>query len=266
MFRHWLRRMSRPFDDPIPSFEHAFARAAAAQGLERRVIGRAGPDEIVFWTRPARSGPGTTVFLSSGIHGDEPCGPGAVLEFLKSSPLPDDCEWVIAPILNPSGLRAGTRENADGIDLNRDFYRQKTEEVGAVIEWWSHQRPRDLVHLSLHEDWEADGFYLYEINTSPRGGLGSRIVDRLSGLFPVQNEGPVDDHELSGPGLILHAPEPDDREGWPEAIWLAKHHPVLSLTFEAPGTYGTRLRRTGLMAALAATVRRVSGPRHRRAA
>ena len=150
MFRHWLRRMSRPFDDPIPSFEHAFARAAAAQGLERRVIGRAGPDEIVFWTRPARSGPGTTVFLSSGIHGDEPCGPGAVLEFLKSSPLPDDCEWVIAPILNPSGLRAGTRENADGIDLNRDFYRQKTEEVGAVIEWWSHQRPRDLVHLSLH--------------------------------------------------------------------------------------------------------------------
>ena len=192
--------------------------------------------------------------------------PAALLEFLKSDPLPDDCDWVIAPLLNPSGLRAGTRGNADGIDLNRDFYRLRSEEVNAVTDWWSRQRPRNLVHLSLHEDWEAEGFYLYEINSGGRDPLGSRIVERISSQFPIQSHGPVDDHELSGPGLILHAPEPDDLEGWPEAIWLAKHHPVLSLTFEAPGTYGIRLRRTGLMAALAATVRRVSGPRHRRAA
>ncbi len=258
--------MSSHHDDPLPVFEHAFARAAASQGLERRVIGRAGSDEITFWTRPARRGPGTTMFLSSGIHGDEPCGPGAVLEFLKGSPLPDDCEWVIAPLLNPSGLRAGTRENADGIDLNRDFFRQLSEEVNAVTAWWSRQRPRSLVHLSLHEDWEAEGFYLYEINSGERESLAPRIVERISSQFPIQSYGPVDNHELSGPGLIIHAPEPHDHEGWPEAIWLAKHHPVLSLTFEAPGSYGIRLRRTGLMAALAATVRRVSGPRHRRAA
>lgn len=258
--------MNTSSDDSMRRFDEAFAKVAANHGLTREVIGRVNGDDLVFWKRAARRGPGTSVFLSSGIHGDEPCGPLAMLEFLKSEPLPDDCEWVIAPLLNPSGLRAGTRENADGIDLNRDFFRLRSEEVTAVTAWWSRQHPRSLVHLSLHEDWEAEGFYLYEINSGERESLAPRIVERISGQFPIQSQGPVDDHELSGPGLILHAPEPDDREGWPEAIWLAKHHPVLSLTFEAPGTYGTRLRRTGLMAALAATVRRVSGPRNRRAA
>lgn len=252
--------------DLVTRFERRFARAAAAHGLERQVIGRTGGDDLAFWTRGPRSGGRTRVFLSSGIHGDEPCGPLAMLEFLKSSPLPEDCEWILAPTLNPSGLRAGTRENAEGIDLNRDFFRRRSEEVNAVIDWWSRRDPVPLVHLSLHEDWEAEGFYLYEINTGDRAPLGARIVNRIGGLFPMQRRGPVDDHELSGPGLILHAPEPDDREGWPEAIWLAKNHPVLSLTFEAPGTYGTRLRRTGLRAALAATVRRVSVPRLRWAA
>jgi hypothetical protein len=258
--------MTTSSDDPILRFEEAFAKVAESHGLTREVIGQVNGDDLVFWTRAARRGPGTSVFLSSGIHGDEPCGPLAMLEFLRSDPLPDDCEWVIAPLLNPSGLRAGTRGNAEGIDLNRDFYRLRSEEVNAVTDWWSRQHPRNLVHLSLHEDWEAEGFYLYEINSGGRDPLGSRVVERISSQFPIQAHGPVDDHELSGPGLILHAPEPDDLEGWPEAIWLAKHHPVLSLTFEAPGTYGTRLRRTGLMAALAATVRRVSGSRHRRAA
>lgn len=250
-------------EDPLAGFHAAFSAVAAGHGLERQLIGRAGDDDLYFWTRPARRGPGATVFLSSGIHGDEPCGPLAILEYLKSAPLPDHLEWVVAPMLNPSGLRAGTRENADGVDLNRDFFWEETEEVAAVTDWWSQRRARSLVHLSLHEDWEADGFYLYEINSGDRAPLGARVIDRLSGLFPVQVNGPVDDHELTAPGLIVHAPEPDDLYGWPEAIWLAKHHPVLSLTFEAPGSYGPRLRRTGLMAALAAAVKRVS---HERAA
>ncbi len=252
--------------DPVFRFNRRFARVAATHGLERQVIGCVGGDDLSFWTRSARRGTGTRVFLSAGIHGDEPCGPLAMLEFLKASSLPDDFEWVVAPLLNPSGLRNGTRENAEGIDLNRDFYRRRSEEVNAMIDWWSQRGPRPLVHLSLHEDWEAEGFYLYEINTGGHAPLGARIVSRIGGLFPVQRRGPVDDHELSGPGLILHAPEPDDREGWPEAIWLAKHHPVLSLTFEAPGTYGTRLRRTGLKAALAATLRRLKVPRQQWAA
>lgn len=253
--------MNAAIEDSLASFRSVFSSVAARQGLERSVVGRVGDDELLFWTRPAQRGSGATVFLSAGIHGDEPCGPLALLEYLRSSPLSDEFEWVVAPVLNPSGLRAGTRENADGIDLNRDFLRKRSEEVGAITEWWSRRQPRAMLHLSLHEDWEARGFYLYEINTGDRPAIGSRIVERIAPLFPVQEEGPVDDHELSSPGLIVHAPEPDEEDGWPEAIWLAKQFPVLSLTFEAPGTYGSRLRRTGLMAAIAATMRRVSHER-----
>jgi len=250
--------VNQPAQDPVADFREAFSKVAASHGLEREVIGRVGDDDLVFWTRAAKHGPGTTVFLSAGIHGDEPCGPLAILEYLKSASLPDHCEWVIAPLLNPSGLRAGTRENADGIDLNRDFQRRETEEVNAVIDWWSRRRPLSLVHLSLHEDWEAEGFYLYEINTGGHPAMGARIVDRLSPLFPVQEQGPVDDHELSGPGLILHEAEPHDGEGWPEAIWVTKNYPALSLTFEAPSSYGMSLRQDGLMAAIAEAVKWLS--------
>jgi protein MpaA len=54
------------------------------------------------------------------IHGDEPAGV-PVARRLESLPGPTEAVLVIVPDLNPDGVTAGTRTNAHGVDLNRNF-------------------------------------------------------------------------------------------------------------------------------------------------
>src|SRR6185436_15747808 len=61
------------------------------------------------------------VYISTGIHGDEPAGPLAVRELLKENAWPDHIEFWLCPCLNPTGFPRNTRGSADGIDLNRDY-------------------------------------------------------------------------------------------------------------------------------------------------
>ena len=63
------------------------------------------------------SAPRLLVFGS--VHGNETAGiaVAAALERLS----PDDLDLWIVPDLNPDGVAAGTRQNAHGVDLNRNF-------------------------------------------------------------------------------------------------------------------------------------------------
>lgn len=66
-----------------------------------------------------------TTFIMSAIHGDErPCPTVArqLIEYLKKNPRELDGRKVwIMPIANPDGWLRGTRQNANGVDLNRNF-------------------------------------------------------------------------------------------------------------------------------------------------
>ena len=54
------------------------------------------------------------------IHGNEPAGI-AIARALTNTPVPPEVDlWVVAD-LNPDGVAAGTRANAHGVDLNRNF-------------------------------------------------------------------------------------------------------------------------------------------------
>jgi hypothetical protein len=105
-------------------------------------------------------------YLSAGMHGDEPAGPVAVRDLIRADCWPATAEVWICPCLNPTGLALGTRENAGGVDLNRDYRHLRTAEVQAHVAWLDRQ-PRFDLTLCLHEDWEARGFYLYELNPRP---------------------------------------------------------------------------------------------------
>ncbi len=173
------------------------------------------------------------IYLSSGVHGDEPSGPQALLQLLEAGDFDDRYQWLICPCLNPIGLAAGTRENGKGIDLNRDYHQCQSAEVCAHIEWLK-QQPVPHLFLSLHEDWESSGFYFYEINQGSPGPTHREILAAASSEFPPEPELVIDDHEVTEPGWIFHPEHPDIPEGWPEAIYLAKMGCPLSLTFETP--------------------------------
>lgn len=241
----------------LNAFQEAFSRVAALQGLKPGIIWESGSDSISIWTRASNPPFAPRIYISAGMHGDEPCGPDALLRFLDLHPLSWSFDWVIAPALNPTGLRHGTRENAEGIDLNRDFLRRESGEIRALINWWECQDRGCDLHLSLHEDWETSGFYLYEINTGKMESLAGTILGEIKREVPLECSGPIDGHELTAPGLILHEPAPDEEEGWPEAIWLVRNFPVLSITFEAPGRDGRENRTMSLVSALRAALSRV---------
>ena len=54
------------------------------------------------------------------IHGDEDAG-SAILDDLRSEPVPDGVELWVVDSMNPDGQAAQVRQNANGVDLNRNF-------------------------------------------------------------------------------------------------------------------------------------------------
>lgn len=212
-------------------FGEEFAREAAERGFCRTRIARAEDGEILGWVR----GEGRPrVYLSAGIHGDEPAGPLALLELMREGLFDERFCWVIVPMLNPDGLGAGTRENGAGVDLNRDYLLRETEEVRGHVAWLE-ANPVPDVFVSLHEDWEVKGFYLYEIRLGEeRPGMTRDLLAEAGRVFALE-EGPmIDGHEAREAGWIFHGVEPDEPEGWPEAIFLSRRGCPLSFTLETP--------------------------------
>jgi protein MpaA len=64
--------------------------------------------------------PRTAVLVVGCIHGNEPAGTAIARALRRAGPVPGIDLWVIAD-LNPDGVTAGTRQNARGVDLNRNF-------------------------------------------------------------------------------------------------------------------------------------------------
>ncbi len=58
--------------------------------------------------------------VMAAIHGDEP-GPIRIINNLLSGPQIQGIDLWVIPTLNPDGLSRGTRKNARGVDLNRNF-------------------------------------------------------------------------------------------------------------------------------------------------
>jgi protein MpaA len=95
----------------------ALLLAAAASGrtllLGRSWQGR--PIRAVEVGNPS----GTPVLVVGCIHGNETAGIAIARALERLAPLRLDL-WIV-PDLNPDGVAAGTRKNAHGVDLNRNF-------------------------------------------------------------------------------------------------------------------------------------------------
>lgn len=212
-------------------FQSAFGPAAEAAGFTAASLAELEPGPLVAFEKP---GPGPRVYLSAGIHGDEPAGPLALLELLLAGFFDGPIHWSLCPTLNPFGLAAATRENASGIDLNRDYWQRASPEVIAHARWLDVLQVPQMF-ISLHEDWETSGFYFYEIRLGPdQPERAHEILDAVRPWFPPEPGPLIDGHEIREAGWIYHAAEPDLPEGWPEAIYLAKKGCPVSFTFETP--------------------------------
>lgn len=68
---------------------------------------------------PEGAGP-VAGLLTAGQHGEEADTSLLARRLLERVP-GGETRWAVIPVLNPDGLLAGTRQNATGVDLNRNF-------------------------------------------------------------------------------------------------------------------------------------------------
>jgi protein MpaA len=180
-----------------------------------------------------------SIYLSAGIHGDEP---GAVeglvrwaeanVELLRRLPV------VIFPCLNPWGLVNNSRGDRRGRDLNRLFDRPR---VRPISDW---RRVfgcrRYAMGLCLHEDYDAQGIYVYEL-LSGAESIGERLLKSCDGILPRYPGGdlyghPIEDGRVHHPAGMMEEVV-KEIDGMPEAIYLHLNGTRLSLTFETPSEY-----------------------------
>ena len=150
------------------------------------VIGRSVQDRpIMAWHLGETRKP--TVVLIAGMHGNEPA-PTAILRTLRDGRSVHGIDLWVVPAYNPDGLVRGTRRNARGVDLNRNYpyhwapltgsYYSGPEpasepETRAMMRFLSRVRP-DWV-LSFHQP-------LYGVDVAVERPRFARRVARLLGL------------------------------------------------------------------------------------
>lgn len=221
-------------------FHDEICDAGKVKGFKCEAFARISGYEHFALTRRG-TGSGSQIYLSAGIHGDEPAGCLAILHLLRNLEFDEHNDWFLCPALNPQGLSNNTRENADGVDLNRDYRWPVSAEVKAHIRWLAGTPPCRL-YLSFHEDWEAEGFYLYELSNCAAPSIARPILRAAGAVMPLEQKAVVDEHPLASPGYIAHPPEADDPEHWPEAIYHLSRSPHLSYTFETPSRRPMKVR------------------------
>jgi protein MpaA len=242
--------------DPA-DFTPRFASAARNAGFQIEKFGEIRGHPLLAATKPGPA-PRPHVYLSAGIHGDEPAPSRALLQMLEQGFFDDRCTWTVCPLLNPTGFLSQTRENFDGVDLNRDYKSLGTAEVRAHQTWLQSQGRFNLV-ICLHEDWETQGFYLYELNLGNHASLAQAMLDAARAHGPIESASVIDGRESAAPGIIRPVSDPHLRDTWPEALYLAYHHCTLNYTIETASVQPLEQRITTQCAVMKAALAEFCG-------
>jgi hypothetical protein len=158
----------------------------------------------------------------------------------------------LLPCLNPTGFALNRRENTDGVDLNRQYLQPQAEETRTHVAWLERQ-PQFALTLCLHEDWESNGFYVYELNPDRQPSWAETMVERVAAVCPIDDSELIEGRPARG-GIIRPSADPLSRPQWPEAFYLLSYKTRLSYTLEAPSDFPLAMRVAALVTAVYAAL------------
>jgi hypothetical protein len=102
------------------------------------------------------------VGIFAAIHGDEPEGAHAIVQFIKlleaKPELAAGYYLSFYPVCNPTGFEDGTRFSRGGKDLNREFWKSSDQPEVRLLQAELISRSFNGI-ISLHTDDTSDGFY-----------------------------------------------------------------------------------------------------------
>jgi murein peptide amidase A len=210
---------------------------AKREGWRMREFARADGFPVYVVESPRRPGP--RLYVSAGIHGDEPAATEALVDWCtRRARALKKCDLLVFPCLNPWGLQHNDRHDARGRDLNRGYHRRDVPVVAAQKKVLR-GRTFDAA-IMLHEDFDAHGVYLYEI-AGDRPFWGEKLLAAAARHLPVEPRRKIEGRAARA-GLIRRSITPETLPEHPEAFCLRFGHTGRSLTFETPSEFSLSAR------------------------
>ena len=236
----------------VPFLLKRWQAVARAARLRVQTIHTSGDFPVLFLHTP--ESPGERFYLSAGVHGDEAAPVSALLEWAEENiPLLRRLPVAIFPLFNPSGLALNTRADHRHVDLNRRFHDASHPHIKA---WWKAVGDMSFSRaLCLHEDYDGQGTYCYELSRRARLDCAEQLLDAASPYIPRDTRRNVDGRTMKN--SFMRRRRPPDLPGMPEAIALFMHSTDYTLTFETPSEYALSARVAAQRACIEALVKRL---------
>lgn len=250
------RRAAKPLQhDRTHDYAHLIRRWRAAcrtRGLRLSAYSEVSgyPLFVAETRRPRADRP--WVYLSAGIHGDESAATEGALAWLTQTRLGFDAFNLLAfPCLNPWGLVNNSRLDAEGRDLNRTYHDPGIPPTGAHLARL-HDRRFDLA-LTLHEDYDATGIYIYEVK-GPTPHWAEQLIEAARPHVPADTRRSIEGRAARN-GVVRRKLDPALMPHFPEAFTLHFHHAARTFTVETPSEAGIDARVAAQVAVIERAVR-----------
>ncbi|MDK3157160.1 DUF2817 domain-containing protein [Kamptonema cortianum] len=173
------------------------------------------------------------VAITSGLHGDEAEGIYAVYRWINEihhrPGLLNFYTFHLYPIVNPHGFEYATRENGNGVDLNREFGGAAREPEAIALQRELQARRIDGL-INLHADDDSEGLYGYANGPLLSEALVKPALRSASMIIPI-NQSPLIDGHRAEAGIIKESVAGALR---PLSIHSRSGHEPFDITLETP--------------------------------
>lgn len=229
-------------------YNEVVQRVEALSGIDVRVLGDIQGLPVLCASVGRRDA--AVVYINGGTHGDEPAGVEAALAFLERGwqRWADGVRFDVIPCLCPWSYVHNARLNVQQVDVNWAFLRDDVPEID-ILKRFIAGRVFEAA-IDLHEDWESDGFYLYELFRD-RKPIGQAMVGQVAQICPLNTNAEIEG-EVAVNGVIhpnMDVAKRKRGEGIPIALYQRGYTGHL-VTTESPTTHPMSIRVAAHLAAL----------------
>lgn len=161
------------------------------------------PEDVLKTDKPI-------VLIVNNVHGNEVAGKDASMEIMRDlvqgdlRPLLDDVVVLNIPTINPDGAEVRRRTNEQNFDMNRDYLKLESQEVGALVTQVLNVWQPDI-WVDTHHGGSAPYTLTYQTNMNPAGDQtlvnfgNNEIIAAIRQALRAEN---YDGFWYSGPGNV----------------------------------------------------------------